>query len=68
MGYEKQYTCIHQIKSSPREAFSPSSLLGETGTAFQDFFIFKLETSREGLRQVYDGMYKFLSVTNFGSH
>jgi hypothetical protein len=25
-------------------------------------------TSREGLCQVYDGMYKFLSVTNFGGH
>jgi hypothetical protein len=25
-------------------------------------------TSREGLRQVYDGMYKFLLVTNFGGH
>ncbi len=27
-----------------------------------------INTSREGLRQVYDGMYKFLSVTHFGGH
>ena len=29
---------------------------------------FLLVTSQEGLRQVYDGMYKFLLVMNFGGH
>jgi hypothetical protein len=28
--------------------------------------LFLIRTSQEGLRQVYDGMYKFLLVTNFG--
>ena len=31
-------------------------------------FLIFCNTSRERLRQVYDGMYKFLSETNFGGH
>ncbi len=39
-----------------------------TMTTNNTLLIFLITTSREGLRQVNDDMYKFLLVTNFGGH